>query len=180
MDEQQGVLKKRWDNVEHFPDLPNFPHHVYIARIIHQPEKSTMEDSMVTKVNLKTAISQDHSGPKTRASACRGIRQTGRMVAMGRTSLRAPSRASPNRFVLEPLELRASSPGLFGQTYACQQGQTAPQYRRHRARCGQRYRDARRQLLHTGIELAQAPLDRLHGCGGPWGGPSHRAAPGIE
>jgi hypothetical protein len=30
MDEQQGVLKKRWDNVEHFPDLPNFPHHVHI------------------------------------------------------------------------------------------------------------------------------------------------------
>jgi len=29
MDEQQGVLKKRWDNVEHFPDLPNFPHHVH-------------------------------------------------------------------------------------------------------------------------------------------------------
>lgn len=29
MDELQRVLKKRWDNVEHFPDLPNFPHHVH-------------------------------------------------------------------------------------------------------------------------------------------------------
>ena len=24
-------LKKRWDNVAHFPDLPNFPHHVHIG-----------------------------------------------------------------------------------------------------------------------------------------------------
>ena len=31
MDSTQTQLKKRWDNVEHFPDLPNFPHHVYIG-----------------------------------------------------------------------------------------------------------------------------------------------------
>jgi Family of unknown function (DUF6516) len=30
MDETQQQLRKRWDNVEHFPDLPNFPHHVHI------------------------------------------------------------------------------------------------------------------------------------------------------
>jgi hypothetical protein len=35
MDEQQGVLKKRWDNVEHFPDLPNFPHYVHIGAEEH-------------------------------------------------------------------------------------------------------------------------------------------------
>jgi hypothetical protein len=29
MDESQQVLKKRWDNVRHYPDLPNFPHHVH-------------------------------------------------------------------------------------------------------------------------------------------------------
>jgi hypothetical protein len=29
MDESKKVLKKRWDNVEHFPDLPGFPHHVH-------------------------------------------------------------------------------------------------------------------------------------------------------
>nr|WP_318731837.1 MULTISPECIES: DUF6516 family protein [unclassified Roseofilum] len=23
-------LRKRWDNVEHFPGLPNFPHHIHI------------------------------------------------------------------------------------------------------------------------------------------------------
>lgn len=31
MDEGRQVLKKRWDNVEHFPDLPNFPHHVHVG-----------------------------------------------------------------------------------------------------------------------------------------------------
>jgi hypothetical protein len=29
MDQRRVVLRKRWDNVEHFPDLPNFPHHVH-------------------------------------------------------------------------------------------------------------------------------------------------------
>ncbi len=30
MDSTKQQLRKRWDNVEHFPDLPNFPHHVHI------------------------------------------------------------------------------------------------------------------------------------------------------
>jgi hypothetical protein len=29
MEGNKQKLKKRWDNVEHFPDLPNFPHHVH-------------------------------------------------------------------------------------------------------------------------------------------------------
>jgi len=29
MDSSQTKLKKRWDNVEHFPDLANFPHHLH-------------------------------------------------------------------------------------------------------------------------------------------------------
>lgn len=32
MDETKEKLRKRWDNVEHFPDLPNFPHHVHILK----------------------------------------------------------------------------------------------------------------------------------------------------
>ncbi len=32
MDEKQQKLIKRWDNAHHFPDLPNFPHHVHIAQ----------------------------------------------------------------------------------------------------------------------------------------------------
>ncbi|MCL1467153.1 toxin-antitoxin system TumE family protein [Argonema galeatum] len=35
----RGLLRKRWDNVEHFPDLPNFPHHVHIG------EESNVEPS---------------------------------------------------------------------------------------------------------------------------------------
>jgi len=31
MDQHRLALRKRWDNVEHFPDLPNFPHHVHTS-----------------------------------------------------------------------------------------------------------------------------------------------------
>lgn len=31
MDSSQQMLRKRWDNVEHFPDLSNFPHHVHVG-----------------------------------------------------------------------------------------------------------------------------------------------------
>jgi hypothetical protein len=31
MNALQTLLKKRWDNVEHFPGLPNFPHHVHVG-----------------------------------------------------------------------------------------------------------------------------------------------------
>lgn len=31
MDSSKQVLRKRWDSVKHFPDLPNFPHHVHIV-----------------------------------------------------------------------------------------------------------------------------------------------------
>lgn len=31
MNGAQQNLIKRWDNAEHYPDLPNFPHHVHIG-----------------------------------------------------------------------------------------------------------------------------------------------------
>ena len=31
MDDTQSILRRRWDNVPHFPNLPNFPHHIHIA-----------------------------------------------------------------------------------------------------------------------------------------------------
>jgi hypothetical protein len=31
MDEERRELRKRWDNVEHYPDLSNFPHHVHVG-----------------------------------------------------------------------------------------------------------------------------------------------------
>ena len=30
MDKFQRDLRKRWDNVPHFPNLPNFPHHIHV------------------------------------------------------------------------------------------------------------------------------------------------------
>lgn len=32
MDGERRELRKRWDNVEHYPDLPNFPHHVHVRK----------------------------------------------------------------------------------------------------------------------------------------------------
>ena len=31
MDDTRSILRKRWDNVPHFPTLSNFPHHIHIA-----------------------------------------------------------------------------------------------------------------------------------------------------
>ena len=31
MDNKQMVLKKRWDNAEHFQNLPKFPNHMHIG-----------------------------------------------------------------------------------------------------------------------------------------------------
>lgn len=31
MDSSRQRLKKRWDNVEHHPELPNFPHHIHVG-----------------------------------------------------------------------------------------------------------------------------------------------------
>lgn len=31
MDSTKQTLRKRWDSVKHFSDLPNFPHHVHIG-----------------------------------------------------------------------------------------------------------------------------------------------------
>ena len=54
MDEQQGVLKKRWDNVEHFPDLPNFPHHVHIGDEEHvEPGHSMSIIELITFIELE-------------------------------------------------------------------------------------------------------------------------------
>lgn len=31
IDESQKVLIKRWDNIEHLPELENFPHHIHVG-----------------------------------------------------------------------------------------------------------------------------------------------------
>jgi hypothetical protein len=32
MDSTKTQLKRRWDNAPHFPEVPNFPHHVHIGQ----------------------------------------------------------------------------------------------------------------------------------------------------
>ncbi len=31
MDAEKSVLKYRWDNTPHFPELPDFPHHLHVG-----------------------------------------------------------------------------------------------------------------------------------------------------
>jgi hypothetical protein len=38
------MLRRRWDNVEHFLDLPNFPHHVHVG------EESCVEPSRLLSI----------------------------------------------------------------------------------------------------------------------------------
>lgn len=35
MDSSKQLLRKRWDSVKHFPDLPNFPHYIHIGSEIN-------------------------------------------------------------------------------------------------------------------------------------------------
>ena len=59
MAEQQGVLKKRWDNVEHFPDLPHFPHHVHIGAEEHvEPGQSMSIIELITLLELEFGSSR--------------------------------------------------------------------------------------------------------------------------
>lgn len=57
MDGLRHVLRKRWDNVEHSPGLPNFPHHV------HMGEESQIESSQsLSLVELIDVVERELSG----------------------------------------------------------------------------------------------------------------------
>ncbi len=54
MNSTQTQLRKRWDNVEHFPNLSNFPHHVHIV------EESNVYSSLCMNiVEIIDLISQE-------------------------------------------------------------------------------------------------------------------------
>jgi hypothetical protein len=57
MDESQQVLRKRWDNVEHFPGLPNFPHHVHVGA-----ESQVEPGRSLSIIELVDAIEQEPGG----------------------------------------------------------------------------------------------------------------------
>ncbi|TVP60196.1 MAG: hypothetical protein EA343_18145 [Nodularia sp. (in: Bacteria)] len=54
MNPSQTQLKKRWDNVEHFPDLPNFPHHVHVGdEFVVKPSESRNILQILTLIEEK-------------------------------------------------------------------------------------------------------------------------------
>ena len=44
MDQSQQVLRKRWDNVEHYRNLPNFPYHIHVG------EESIVEPGQLVSI----------------------------------------------------------------------------------------------------------------------------------
>jgi hypothetical protein len=54
MDQSQQVLRKRWDNVEHYPNLLNFPHHIHVG------EESRVEPGqLVSIMELLDSLEQE-------------------------------------------------------------------------------------------------------------------------
>jgi len=84
----------------------------YLARIIHQPKKSTREGTFGAKMSLRTTASQDHHGPKTNASDGPGTIQSGLIVAIGRNASGQPPGADIPCFALEPTGLSIELTGL--------------------------------------------------------------------
>ena len=87
-------------------------HHHLLARIIHQPKKSTREGTFGAKMSLRTTASQDHHGPKTNASDGPGTIQSGLIVAIGRNASGQPPGADIPCFALEPTGLSIELTGL--------------------------------------------------------------------
>jgi hypothetical protein len=127
-------------------------------------------------MGLTTTVSRGHHAPKTSAAGRPGALRIGVKVVIRHKASWQPPQAYTNRFAMEARGPQSGLRGLQGQAYTCQQSQTVPQYRSHRARRGQRNRDPILTLLYTGTEFEQAQLDRFHGCRGPLGGPSHLTA----
>src|SRR6266568_9070387 len=75
---------------------------VHLARIIHQPEKSTREGPFGGQIILNTIVFQDHHDPKASSSAGLGSVRIGLSVVIRRTSSAQPPWADNRRFTLEP------------------------------------------------------------------------------
>ena len=54
MDGAQQKLVKRWDNAEHYPDAPNFPHHIHVG-----DEKQVVSGRLLGIIALLDIIEQD-------------------------------------------------------------------------------------------------------------------------
>jgi hypothetical protein len=74
---------------------------LHLARIIHQPEKSTREGPFGGQMILNTTVCQEHHDPKASSSDGLGSVRIGLSVAIRHTSAWQPPRADNHRFALE-------------------------------------------------------------------------------
>src|SRR5262249_6147370 len=83
-----------------------------LARIIHQPQKSTRESAFEVRIALRATASPDHPDPKTSPSGCPGSAQIGRPVAIGHTASSQPAWAYNEHLALEPSTLSMELTGF--------------------------------------------------------------------
>src|SRR6266568_3547229 len=102
--------KSALENYQSRPSLQAF-FNPYLARIIHQPKKSTRENPFGGQMILTTLISQDHHAPKARSSDGLDSVQSGLSVVSRRTSSWQPPRADHHRFVRDPPEVSMALTG---------------------------------------------------------------------
>lgn len=57
MDNSKQRLIRRWDNARHFPELPNFPHHVHVGE-----EKQVVSGQAMSILDLVELIEQELAG----------------------------------------------------------------------------------------------------------------------
>src|SRR5262245_13375680 len=84
----------------------------HMARIIHQPQKSTRESAFEVRIALRVTASPDHPDPKTSPSGCPGSAQIGRPVAIGHTASSQPAWAYNEHLALEPSTLSMELTGF--------------------------------------------------------------------
>lgn len=54
MDSDRIILRKRWDNVPHFPNLPNFPHHIHV-----ESEENVISGNSLSILELLDILEQE-------------------------------------------------------------------------------------------------------------------------
>ena len=83
----------------------------HLARIIHQPEKSTREDPFGGQMVLNTTVLQDHHDPTTSSADGLYMASIDLIGAIRRTASRQPPRADNHRFAREPPEVSIALTG---------------------------------------------------------------------
>ena len=91
-----------------------------LARIIHQPEKSTGEGDFVVQMNPKTIVSRAYDAPKTISSGLPDTRHIGRKGATGHTASCQPPGAYLSCLARQPQGSRSTAQGLLGETHTGQ------------------------------------------------------------